>query len=64
MLDLLLHTVLSKRYEITSKLDANTISDVRCKCDLGEDVAYASSYIKSNAIFSEWPNSGEYQSNA
>ncbi|KAG2765773.1 hypothetical protein PC116_g4718 [Phytophthora cactorum] len=53
MLELLLHTALSERDEFTSKLDANTNSDVRCKSDLGEDVAHSSSNIEEDVCFVE-----------
>ncbi|KAG2985810.1 hypothetical protein PI124_g23831 [Phytophthora idaei] len=64
MLELLLHTALSERDEFTSKLDANTNSDVRCKSDLGEDVAHSSSNIEEDVCFVEWTNSCEYQGDA
>ncbi|KAG3079822.1 hypothetical protein PI125_g20621 [Phytophthora idaei] len=54
MLELLLHTALSERDEFTSKLDANTNSDV----------VHSSSNIGEDVCFVEWTNSCEYQGDA
>ncbi|KAG2783414.1 hypothetical protein PC116_g12675 [Phytophthora cactorum] len=64
MLGLLLHTALSKRDEFNSKLDANTNSDVRCKSDLGKDIAHSRSNIEEDVCFVEWTNSCEYLGDA
>ncbi|KAG2998842.1 hypothetical protein PC128_g22129 [Phytophthora cactorum] len=59
-----LYTALSKRDEITPKLDANTTSHLRGTCNLGENVAYASSNIEQNVRLPERSNSCKYQRDA
>ncbi|KAG2770400.1 hypothetical protein PC129_g11090 [Phytophthora cactorum] len=56
-----LYTALSKRDEITSKLDADTSSHLRSKSNLDENVAYTSSNIELNVRLSERSNSFKYQ---
>ncbi|KAG3132040.1 hypothetical protein PI126_g19813 [Phytophthora idaei] len=64
LVDVPLYRALSKRDEITSKLDADTRSHLRSKSNLDENVAYASSNIEQNVRLPERSNSCKYQRDA